>query len=619
MTRFTSMIRTGDDHSVTSVSNMTWLAQGKTRVATLWKRAMPLLALSLAFGVHVAPATATDPANFGWNVTVTVPPGVNPNDFHAIFTGTGGSIKNAVMVVDPLPPAVINGTSNMVNITWTGNLAPGTVFKFFFTTAFSPVDFGGGNWTKNGNTIGEVNGNSVIIEETAPNCIIPGCPGDTDRNGTVNVVDLVNVINQWNTDGLGVPGITADTNCDGIVDVLDLVQGIINNWGPCPVFIVACCFSDGGCAELANVDCVANGGVPSGFNCATTVCPAPGPANDDCANRIDVPPGTTPFSTVGATTDGPDHVGCLAFGDSGVQSDIWFNHVANASGPLQIDTCGSGYDTKLAVYDGCDCTQINDDTLLACNDDACSLQSEVTINAIAGNCYKIRVGGFDGAQGDGILTITPTATQVTCASSAIIVMEEGVGRPIFDAIPNGALLFTANIVGRSGFVGPCLPPPLEAGGGATTERYTVEGNNLQQVSNAIFNAATGQGELIDGRRYAGSATLGLDPQYDIMVAEGGESLCVQLVSLGWTTTIRLPNWTRPDGTPAAQVEEWNRFRMALNVHEMGHAMINDANMPMVRDRLVNTEAGKVIVPGTAIPTYNDDNQPATPEDQVRAR
>jgi hypothetical protein len=53
------------------------------------------------------------------------------------------------------------------------------------------------------------------------------CRGDTNRDGAVDVDDLVAVILAWGTDDLA-----ADTNADGIVDVDDVVS-VILNWGPC--------------------------------------------------------------------------------------------------------------------------------------------------------------------------------------------------------------------------------------------------------------------------------------------------------------------------------------------------------------------------------------------------
>jgi hypothetical protein len=53
------------------------------------------------------------------------------------------------------------------------------------------------------------------------------CPADLDDDGEVAVLDLVELILQWGSDG------SADFNDDGIVDVLDLIE-LIGLWGPCP-------------------------------------------------------------------------------------------------------------------------------------------------------------------------------------------------------------------------------------------------------------------------------------------------------------------------------------------------------------------------------------------------
>jgi hypothetical protein len=127
-----------------------------------------------------------------------------------------------------------------------------------------------------------------------------------------------------------------------------------------------------------------------------------GPPNDDCADRIEIGNGQTPFTTVDATTDGLSPCGDLG-------SDIWYGYVAREGGFISIDTCGSDFDTVVAVYNGCNCPP---GTLLVCNDDAIdgpcagTLQSAVQLPVVAGNCYTIQVGGFRGLQGDGLLAIT---------------------------------------------------------------------------------------------------------------------------------------------------------------------------------------------------------------------
>ena len=46
-------------------------------------------------------------------------------------------------------------------------------------------------------------------------------PWDVNADGTVNILDLVQVTNQFGESG---EGLTADVNMDGQVNILDLVQ-----------------------------------------------------------------------------------------------------------------------------------------------------------------------------------------------------------------------------------------------------------------------------------------------------------------------------------------------------------------------------------------------------------
>jgi len=144
-----------------------------------------------------------------------------------------------------------------------------------------------------------------------------------------------------------------------------------------------------------------------------------GPPNDDCENAILIGEGTIPFSSIGATTDGPDEPEMCTFGlYSHLESDIWFDHVATCTGELTVSLCGSGYDTKLAVYDGCDFCPPRD-IPIACNDMWCGQQSQVTTDVVEGNCYRIRIGGYQDEQGKGIITTscyTPPPPSGACCS-----------------------------------------------------------------------------------------------------------------------------------------------------------------------------------------------------------
>jgi len=137
----------------------------------------------------------------------------------------------------------------------------------------------------------------------------------------------------------------------------------------------------------------------------------PAPANDDCANAVGVTTGSTPFSTVFASVAmWPPPPTCAQATGATIGSDIWFNYTASATGTLSVDTCGSGFDTVLVVYGGAACplppwSVPNDSQQLACNDDACDRQAALTVPVTAGASYKIRVGGYNGAVGNGTLRL----------------------------------------------------------------------------------------------------------------------------------------------------------------------------------------------------------------------
>ncbi|MBI3176740.1 MAG: M4 family metallopeptidase, partial [Chloroflexi bacterium] len=126
-----------------------------------------------------------------------------------------------------------------------------------------------------------------------------------------------------------------------------------------------------------------------------TTCLVP-PSNDNCANAQTIVAGTTYTGTnANSTTDGPSECGAAA-------ADIWFNYTPTVNGVHTISTCGSNFDTVVAVYSGA-CAAL---TSIACNDDFCSYQSTITPTLNAGTLYKVKVAGFSGGTGDFSLLIT---------------------------------------------------------------------------------------------------------------------------------------------------------------------------------------------------------------------
>ena len=118
--------------------------------------------------------------------------------------------------------------------------------------------------------------------------------------------------------------------------------------------------------------------------------PALPPANNECAAAIAVGNGLYgPFTTADATTSAPAWP-CAAGG-----RDVWFTYTAYQSGTLTVSTCGQAtWDTAIQVFAGT-CASL---TSLGCNDDACGLQSTVSVAVVPGT-YYVRVGGYNGASG----------------------------------------------------------------------------------------------------------------------------------------------------------------------------------------------------------------------------
>ena len=121
--------------------------------------------------------------------------------------------------------------------------------------------------------------------------------------------------------------------------------------------------------------------------------------NDNCQDALEIGDvSNLPFDTTTATFDGPGH--CV------LGPNIWFIYTASCSGEATISTCGSSFDTVVAVYKGIECPPLQKD-LIGCNDDACGQQSELTVSVQAGSQYLIEVGGFNHLEkGTGVLTIT---------------------------------------------------------------------------------------------------------------------------------------------------------------------------------------------------------------------
>ncbi|UCD94738.1 MAG: dockerin type I repeat-containing protein [Candidatus Zixiibacteriota bacterium] len=130
---------------------------------------------------------------------------------------------------------------------------------------------------------------------------------------------------------------------------------------------------------------------------------AGGPENDDWDKALAIGYETDlEFSTNAASFDGPG--GCQT------APNVWYCFTATEDAVVTATLCGSGYDTKMALYDGCGDPASS--TELDCNDDspcdkARALQSTITFSAVTGSSYLIEVGGYSSNTGTGILNVFP--------------------------------------------------------------------------------------------------------------------------------------------------------------------------------------------------------------------
>ncbi len=130
--------------------------------------------------------------------------------------------------------------------------------------------------------------------------------------------------------------------------------------------------------------------------------------NDACSTALNVGYGAHAFDSCSAT-NGITASPCTA----SIFNDIWFNFTAPATERVRIDTCGTSFDTIMVVYPGSPAAcPSSAGTALACNDDSpCGLQSMLEFDAVAGQSYRIQVGGYtSNARGMGTLTIGPVVT-----------------------------------------------------------------------------------------------------------------------------------------------------------------------------------------------------------------
>jgi len=213
----------------------------------------------------------------------------------------------------------------------------------------------------------------------------------------------------------------------------------------------ACCVGGTSCIDdLSEADCAAFGGTFMGYNseCATVSCGASG---DTCADANVAVDGAQSFDTTDATDSGygePDDTQCTdAYLDWMGSPDQWWRYEVASAGTLTVSLCdATSYDTSMVLYEGSDCNSL---TQVACSGDSTvesgcqAYYSGIYDLPVSGGFIYVRIGGWQGAQGAGTMTITFTGAGAVGACCVVGTCVGEITSPDCDAL--GGLWFNGEL------------------------------------------------------------------------------------------------------------------------------------------------------------------------------
>jgi len=108
----------------------------------------------------------------------------------------------------------------------------------------------------------------------------------------------------------------------------------------------------------------------------------PHPHGDECADANSIEKGIV---YTGSTEDATgSKVSSCGNNDT---NDVWLSYTATEDGYHVFSLCDSDFDTTLSIFDKCEGTE------LACDDNACGLQSKIALSLTADHTYLIRIAG----------------------------------------------------------------------------------------------------------------------------------------------------------------------------------------------------------------------------------
>jgi formylglycine-generating enzyme required for sulfatase activity len=275
---------------------------------------------------------------------------------------------------------------------------------------------------------------------------------------------------------------------------------------------------------------------------------ARGQGADDCFNAQAISgDGVWSFQNTFALMDGSPEGLCDFGGSQDITHDVWFEYTSTETGTHILSVCGlSSVDTKIAVYAG-DCAG----SVLACDDDSCGTQSELSWEAIGGAVYVLRVGtpsGAAGGTGQFAISFVPdplgenycTAAANSTGSGAVMSASGSVDITLnnlilsTEPVPNGQMgLFfygAAQVsapfgngiqcVGSGGLGLFRLGPPVPSGTVGVMSK-AVDFTAMTQPAGVITLGSTWNFQCWYRDPAAGGSTFNLSDGYRIVFAPGG--------------------------------------------------------------------------------------------------
>jgi hypothetical protein len=131
------------------------------------------------------------------------------------------------------------------------------------------------------------------------------------------------------------------------------------------------------------------------------------PPNDDFAAAADLGGGAT-AAAAGTNRDATLEAREPKHHRTKSPASVWYRWTAPATRRMRLDTCGSDFDTVLAVYAG---SALDELGLVGANDDRCGASSVVRFRAVAGTTYHVAVAGYRRAEGSFALNLAPRRTR----------------------------------------------------------------------------------------------------------------------------------------------------------------------------------------------------------------